>query len=170
MIEGMKLTVESASPATVEQIYASHIQQAVREEACRQSGALSFEVAVTPTADGGAEVRVDRVMAPDVPDFIRSFVGESISIRQVEQWTAPDAQGTRRGAIRITIKNQPASMVAEAVLTNAGSGSKLVVAGDVKVAIPIFGRKVEPQIVKVIESALRIEQRVDNQHAQEAAR
>lgn len=166
----MKLTVESASPATAEQIYASHIQQSVREEACRQSGALSYEVLITPTTRGGTEVLVDRVMAPDVPDFIRNFVGESIGIRQVELWSAPDAQGTRRATIRLTIKNQPAGMTGEAILTTVGSGSKLVVTGDVKVAIPLFGRKVEPQIVKVIESALRIEQRVDNEHAQHSAK
>ncbi|MDQ2837837.1 MAG: DUF2505 domain-containing protein [Actinomycetota bacterium] len=159
----MKLTVENSSSATVEQTFASHVEKSVREEACRQSGAISYEVSIAQNADGGARVQVDRVMAPEVPDFIKKFVGESISIRQIEEWGPPDAQGSRTASIKLTIKGQPATMVGSAVLAANGSGSKEVVTGDVKVAIPLLGRKIEPEIVKVIEAALRIEQRVGDE-------
>jgi hypothetical protein len=46
------------------------------------------------------------------------------------------------------------------VLSPALGGSTELVTGDVKVAIPFLGRQIEPEIVKVIEAALRIEQRV----------
>jgi uncharacterized protein DUF2505 len=159
----MKLIVENSSSATVEQTFSSHIEKSVREEACRQSGAISYDVSIEQKSDGGARVQVDRVMAPDVPDFIKKFVGDSISIRQVEEWGAPDSKGTRRASVKLTIKGQPATMVGSAVLSADGSGSKEIVTGDVKVAIPLLGRKIEPEIVKVIESALRIEQRVGDE-------
>ncbi|MGI8665491.1 MAG: DUF2505 domain-containing protein [Jatrophihabitans sp.] len=162
----MKLTVENSSSASVEQTYASHVEKSVREEACRQSGATSYDVGIVQASDGSARVQVDRVMAPDVPDFIRKFVGESISIRQVEDWSAPDAQGTRRAAVKLTIKGQPATMVGSAVLSANGAGSTEVVTGEVKVAIPLLGRRIEPEIVKVIEAALRIEQRVGDEWVQ----
>ncbi|MEO6700810.1 MAG: DUF2505 domain-containing protein [Jatrophihabitantaceae bacterium] len=162
----MKLTVAHSSAASVEQTFASHLEKSVREEACRQSGALSYQVDISPAADGGALVQVDRRMAPTVPDFIQKFVGDSIEIRQIEQWSAPAADGSRRASIKLTIKGQPASMVGTAVLSADGDGSREVVTGDVKVAIPLLGRKIEPEIVKVIEAALRIEQRVGDEWVQ----
>lgn len=156
----MKMRVETSSPATVEQTFASHLDRGVREQACRESGALSYDVVIEPAADGGARVQVDRVMAPQVPEFIRKFVGESIAIRQIEQWSAPGPTGTRTATVNLTIKGQPASMVGTAVLAPSPEGSTEVVSGDVKVAIPLIGRKIEPEIVKVIETAVRIEQRV----------
>jgi hypothetical protein len=156
----MKMRVETSSPATVEQTFASHLDRGVREEACRQSGALSYDVAIESMADGGARVQVDRVMAPQVPEFIRKFVGDSIAIRQVEQWSPPGRTGTRTATLNLTIKGQPASMVGSAVLAPSPEGSTEVVTGDVKVGIPLIGRKIEPEIVKVVEAAVRIEQRV----------
>ena len=156
----MKMRVESTSAATVEQTFASRVEQSVREQACRESGALSYEVLIEHAADGGARVQVQRVMAPQVPDFIRRFVGDSISISQVEQWSAPGPTGARTAMVHVTVKGQPASMTGSLTLSPAPAGSTELVTGEVKVGIPFLGRQIEPEIVKVIEAALRIEQRV----------
>jgi len=156
----MKMRVETASSATVEQTFASRVEQSVRERACQESGALSYEVLIEQAADGGARVQVQRVMAPQVPDLIRRFVGDSISIAQVEQWSAPGPTGVRTAVVDVTVKGQPASMTGSMVLSPAPNGSTELVTGEVKVSIPFLGRQIEPEIVKVIEAALRIEQRV----------
>jgi hypothetical protein len=156
----MKMRVETTAAATVEQTFASRVEQSVREQACRESGALSYEVLIEHAADGGARVQVHREMAPQVPDLIRRFVGESISIGQVEQWSPPGPTGTRTAVVNVTVKGQPASMTGSMVLSPAPEGSTELVTGEVKVNIPFLGRQIEPEIVKVIEAALRIEQRV----------
>ena len=156
----MKMRVETTSAATVEQTFASRVEQGVRERACQESGALSYEVLIQHAADGGATVEVRRVMAPQVPDFIRRFVGDSITIDQVEQWSAPGPTGTRTAAVKVTVQGQPASMTGSMVLSPTPEGSSELVTGEVKVGIPFLGRQIEPEIVKVIEGALRIEQRV----------
>jgi hypothetical protein len=156
----MKLRMETTSPATVEQSFASRVEQGVREQACRESGALSYEVSISHAADGGAQVRVRRVLPAKVPDLVRRFVGESIAVDQVEQWSAPESGGTRSATVRVTVQGQPATMSGSMVLSPAADGSTELVTGDVKVAIPLLGRQIEPEIVKVIEAALRIEQRV----------
>ena len=156
----MKMRVETTSAATVEQTFASRVEQSVRERACQESGALSYEVLIEHAADGGARVQVQRVMPAQVPDFIRRFVGDSISISQVEQWSAPGPAGARTAAVNVTVKGQPASMTGSITLSPATAGSTERVAGEVKVGIPFLGRQIEPEIVKVIEAALRIEQRV----------
>lgn len=156
----MRLRVETSTPATVEQTFASRVEQSVREQACRESGALSYEVLIEPAADGGARIQVQRVMAPQVPDYMRRFVGESIAIGQVEQWSAPGPTGVRTAVVTVTVTGQPATMTGSMVLSPTPDGSTELVTGEVKVAIPLLGRKIEPEIVKVIEAALRIEQRV----------
>lgn len=156
----MKLSVRHAFAGSVEQVFASHIDSDVREQACRESGALSFQVRVRPAADGSARVEVERVMPATVPDYVRKFVGDTITVRQQEDWSAPDGRGARRAEIRLSIVGQPATMTGTAQLTPDGDGSVEQITGDVKVAIPLLGRKVEPEIVKVIEAALRIEHRV----------
>ena len=156
----MKLSVRHAYSASVEQIFAAHIDQQVREQACRQSGALSFQVRVQPAADGTVRVEVERVMPATVPDFVRRFVGDSITVRQVEDWSVPDGRGGRRAELRLSIQGQPATMAGTAQLSSDSDGCLEQITGEVKVAIPLLGRRVEPEIVKVIEAALRIEQRV----------
>jgi uncharacterized protein DUF2505 len=156
----MKMRVETTAAATVEQTFASRVEQSVRERACQESGALSYEVLIEHSVDGGARVLVHRVMPAQVPDFVRRFVGESISIAQVEQWSAPGPTGVRTAVVNVTVKGQPATMTGSMVLSPAPDGSTELVTGEVKVAIPLLGRRIEPEIVKVIEAALRIEQRV----------
>ncbi|MEO7259725.1 MAG: DUF2505 domain-containing protein [Jatrophihabitantaceae bacterium] len=156
----MRLRVETSTPATVEQTFASRVEQSVREQACRESGALSYDVLIEQAADGGARVEVQRVMPAQVPDFIRRFVGESIAIGQVEQWSPPGPTGDRTAVVNVTVKGQPASMSGSMMLSPAPEGSTELVIGEVKVSIPFLGRQIEPEIVKVIEAALRIEQRV----------
>jgi len=159
----MKLNVENRYAATVEQAFASHVTESVREEACRQSGAKSWDVTITHTPNGGAVVQVERVMTPDLPDYIARLLGGSVTIRQQEEWSPAAADGSRTASIKLTIVGQPASMNGQAVLSPDGAGSKEVVTGEVKVAVPIIGRQFEPEIARVIESALRIEQRVGDE-------
>ncbi|HEX8093288.1 DUF2505 domain-containing protein [Jatrophihabitans sp.] len=156
----MKMRVETTSAATVEQTFASRVEQSVRERACRESGALSYEVLIEHASDGGARVLVRRVMPARVPEIARRFVGETLSIDQVEQWSALGPTGTRTAVVNVTVKGQPASMTGSMVLSPTPDGSTELVTGEVKVGIPFLGRQIEPEIVKVIESALRIEQRV----------
>jgi hypothetical protein len=159
----MKLTEQTSSDASVEEVFAAHCRQSVREEACRESHALSWDVSIEPAADGSVRIQVDRTMPPDVPDFIKKFLGDTIQVRQVEEWSPPDSAGARQAKVKVTIKGQPASMVGTATLKPASNGSTEMVEGEVKVNVPFIGRKIEPEIAKVISSALKIEQRVEQE-------
>jgi Protein of unknown function (DUF2505) len=154
----MQLSVSTPSEATVEQSFAAHTERSVREQACRESGAVSWEIDIQRVG-AGARVQVDRVLKPDVPDMVRSFVGDSITVRQIEEWGGPDETGTRNAKVQVIIVGQPASMTGTAVLAPSGGGSVETVEGDVKVNVPFIGKKFEPELVKVIAGALKIEQR-----------
>jgi hypothetical protein len=155
----MKMTEVNASPGSVEDVFAAHCDQQVREDSCRATGARSWAVEIVRDGDR-ARIQVDREMPPEVPDFVRRFLGDAVHVRQFEQWSGPDSDGVRRADVKVTIQGQPASMVGSAVLRPVGQGSEERVEGEVKVAIPILGRRVEPEIAKVIASAIRVEQRI----------
>jgi hypothetical protein len=159
----MELKVENRYAAAAEQVFLTHVTQSVREEACRRSGAKSWQVSVSHSPGGGATVQVERTLTPSLPDYIAKLIGNSVTIRQVENWSAPAGDGSRTATVKLTIKGQPASMDGRAVLAPDGTGSKEVVTGDVKVAVPIIGRKFEPEIAKVIEAGMRIEQQVGDE-------
>lgn len=128
-----------------------------RERVCELAHAKSYDVTVDSAGDG-ATITVKRVMPADVPDAIRKFLGETITVTQTERWGAPDSDGARRAKIEVHIAGQPASMQGTSVL-RGGDNSTLTVEGDVRVKVPLFGRKIEPEVAKAITAALRIEER-----------
>jgi hypothetical protein len=162
----MKLSLTAESKASVTEAFRALCEPSVREQACRESGALSWSVAVEPSADGGVRVQVDRAMPPDVPDFAKRFIGPEIKVRQVEQWSPAAADGGRTAKVSVDIVGQPASMAGVATLRPNGSGAIETVEGDVRVAVPIIGKKFEPEIARVIEAAVKIEMRVASEWAQ----
>ena len=128
-----------------------------REKVCEMAHAKSYDVAVEPSGET-ATITVTRVMPADLPDAIRKFLGETVTVTQTERWAAPDAAGTRRAAIEVHIAGQPASMQGTSVLRGTET-STMTVEGDVRVKVPLFGRKIEPEVAKAIVAALRIEER-----------
>ncbi|MGX7677787.1 DUF2505 domain-containing protein [Jatrophihabitans sp. DSM 45814] len=153
----MKLSESITSEASVEQTFEAHCEPGVREAACKKSGALSWNVTIEPAADGTVRIQVDRSLPPDVPDFAKKFIGDKIEVRQIEQWSAADSAGGRTADLRLTIKGQPVTMVGTAVIAPSGSGSTVTIEGDVKVAVPIIGKKFEPDLARVIASGFRTE-------------
>src|ERR1700710_2497136 len=117
----MKFSETHRYSGSVEDVLLARSQTDVREAACKSSGALSWDVQVTPTSQG-VEVSIERVMPPNVPAMFRSFIGDSIKVSQSENWTThPD--GSARAEVRVTIGGQPASMIGTSVISSDATGS-----------------------------------------------
>ena len=121
--------------------------------------ALGYDVGIDETGGGGSLVRVDRTMPAEVPDFVKKLVGETLDVRQTEEWSAPDGDGRRTADIRIEVVGQPARMTGVIVLEPTAEGCREVVTGQVKVSIPFLGGKIEPEIAKAIRRAMRVEEK-----------
>jgi hypothetical protein len=160
----MRFSREHQSAGSVAELFEARCRQDLREKAAVESGATSWQVNIQPAADGGATVRVERSLPPNVPDAYKKFVGRSIEIAQVEQWAAPAADGTRSATIDLHIKGQPASMIGTIeLLPSSGGGSTERIEGELRVAVPFIGKKVEPEVAKVVADALKIEQRLNDE-------
>jgi hypothetical protein len=159
MIGRMEMSAEIDYPgATPEEAFALIVDPKFRAAVCEATMALGHDVGIESTGNGGATVRVDRTMPAEVPDFVRKLVGETLDVRQTEEWSAPDAVGRRTADIRVEIVGQPAKMTGTIVLEAIPDGCHQVISGQVKVSIPFLGGKIEPEIAKGIRSAIRIEE------------
>lgn len=158
MMCGMKIHETADYPdATPAQVFAIIRDDDFRAEVCEKIHSVAYEVSAEDTADGGARIQIDRTMPAEMPDFIKKLTGETVEVRQVETWGPAAADGSRQGTVRLTIKNQPASMDGTMTIRGTATGAELVVDGELKVKIPLIGKKVEPEVAKAIVAALRVE-------------
>ncbi len=150
----MKIKESFTYPDTdVESVYALVSDPAFREEAVAIVGGQDIEVTIEPSGDGHT-VTVIQTQPAKVPDFIKKFVGDSVKVKQTERWSGPDGDGNRSAEVTFTVIGQPADMLAQVDLFGEGDVS-FVVDGDLKVSVPFLGRKIEPEIAKIIAASLR---------------
>ena len=145
--------------APPDRVFAMLCDSSWREQVCKESGALRWDVRVEAAGDR-ATVTVVRVLPARVPDMVRSMVGETIDTVQTEQWGAPAADGSRRADFHVQIKGQPATVTGEVRLQPHGSGTRETAVGDVRVKIPFIGKRIEPEIAKAIRAGIGVEHRL----------
>lgn len=164
MISTMDVRAELSYPAAgPDAVFAMLCDRGYREAVCEATHASRHEISIEARDDGGATVTVMRTLPAQVPDFAKKFVGETIDVTQIEVWQPADAAGSRRADLTFEIKGQPATMRGSVLLEAVGSGAHQVVTGELKVAIPLFGKKLEPEVVKGIVAGLRQEERTGNE-------
>jgi Protein of unknown function (DUF2505) len=150
----MELQEAQDFDAAPDRVYAMFCDQAWREEVCRAMHAIDYAVSIEKSADT-VVVRTTRVLPAQVPEPAKSLVGDTLEIVQTESWTAePDGDGTRRAEVDLRISKQPASMTGTITLQPNGSATRRTVTGDIRVKIPLLGRRIEPEIAKAIRTAL----------------
>ena len=128
-----------------------------REQVCE----AQHTTEATATVDGVDDtmtVTVDqRRPADGIPSFAKKFVGDSIHIRQHEEWSsATDAK------LEVSIPGKPGHLKGTITLRPDGDGTVETVSGEIRVHLPIVGGKIEGLIAELLEHALKAEQRVGN--------
>jgi hypothetical protein len=153
----MKFKEAFSYPAGVEDVFALISDDAFRTKAAEDS--KGRDVSVTVEKDGDDTVvtlvRTQPATSSKVPGFVRKLTGDAVTIKQVERWEAPDADGNRAATLTLKVAGKPAGFTGKGTLKAAGKGAEFVVSGDVKVDVPFVGGKIEPLIAKAIEASLR---------------
>lgn len=156
MIGAMDIRTEVAYvDATPDQVFALFVDPDFQAAVCEAQHALGYDVDIEEHDDGGAHIVVNRTMPAEVPDFAKKFVGETLDIRQHEEWGAADTAGRRVADVNLEIQRQPVTMTASLTLQADGSGVTELLDGVVKVSIPFLGSKLEAEIAKAIVLGLR---------------
>lgn len=149
----MKFTQSYSYPAAVDAVYGLVTDETFRSEACERQGALEHDVSVTAQGDGHV-VTIKRTMPAQMPDFVKKITGDTVKVVQTETWGPADASGNRAAEVAVEIVGQPAHMKGSASLTGGTDATEFLIDGDVKVSIPLLGRKIEPEVAKAVKAAL----------------
>jgi hypothetical protein len=156
----VRITAELVYDASPDTVFAMICDVGFQERKCLASGALEQQVEIEEYEDGGATVTTHRTIPADgVPDFVRSMVGPTLRITQTDEWSGPEADGSREGTAVVEIAGAPIRFTATLRLTANGSGSRQAVSGDLKASVPLVGGKIEKAAEPAIRAAIRAEQR-----------
>lgn len=141
--------------ASPDEVFAMLGEAVFREQVCEAQHATE----ATATVDGVDDtmsVAVDqRRPSEGIPSFAKKFVGDTIHILQREEWSsATDA------TLDVTIPGKPGHLKGTITLRPDGDGTVETVSGDLKVAIPLVGGRIEVLVGELLEHALQTEHRV----------
>jgi hypothetical protein len=147
----------AADPATT---FAMLLDRDFQEQVCRATGATGFDVAVQQAAGGGT-VRTDRELPTDqFPDFVRTFVGDTVHVVRLDTWGPAAADGSRDGTLVVEIKGAPVRLEGTLSLRPDGASSVEDVRGDLKASVPLLGGRIEKAVEPPIRAAVATEERV----------
>lgn len=159
----MQLTAQVDYPADPETVYAMLTDRTFLEQVCAATGALSSTVDVAQ-AGGGATVTTRRDLPTDeVPDFVKRFVGGTLTVVRVDQWNGAREDGSRTGTITVEISGAPVRLTGTLALHGASGRSVEDVVGDLKASVPLVGGKIEKAAEPAIRQGLRTEERLGRQ-------
>jgi hypothetical protein len=140
----------AAAPADV---YAMMTDQGYLEEVCVASESISFDVSVD-----GSTTRTSRTLRS--PESAARFTGPQLTVVEEVAWAEAGTDGTRSGAMTMTVLGQPVRLTGRLQLGPGGRGTTVDLTGELKVAIPLLGRKLEESSAPAVLAGFRTQQRV----------
>ncbi len=156
----VRLTADIRYDAAPDAVFAMLCDEDFQAQRCIATGALAHDVTVEEFDDGGVVVTAHRTMPTDqVPDFVRTFVGQTLVVSEIQDWQAADDHGSREGTLVLEIKGAPIRMTGTLSLVAEGTGAVEVIDCDLKASVPLVGGKIEKSVEPAIRSAIRVEER-----------
>jgi Protein of unknown function (DUF2505) len=92
-----------------------------------------------------------------LPEIARKFVGESLTVTQLEAWEAPAADGSRQSSISLKIAGAPLDVSAVQRLIADGGSTRVELEGNVTSSVPFLGGKIADAAEPLVGKALNIQ-------------
>ena len=129
------------------------IDQAYLEEVCVASQSISYDVSVT-----GTNTRSSRTLP--APESAARFTGAQLTVVEEVQWAEADGDGSRTGGLTMTVSGQPVRLTGQLRIAPGGRGTTVGLDGELKVNIPLLGRKLEESSAPAVLAGFRTQQQV----------
>ncbi len=153
MIGGMDISTGLDFAASPDAVYAMMTDQGYLEEVCVASESISYDASVN-----GSSTRSSRTFAS--PESVARFTGPQLTVVEEVAWGEPALDGSRTGTMTMTVLGQPVSLKGSLQLRPGGRGTTVDLNGELKVAIPLLGRKLEQSSAPAVLAGFRTQQRV----------
>jgi hypothetical protein len=139
--------------APPDEVYAMMTDQRYLEEVCVASDSISYHVSAA-----GSTTQTSRTLP--APESAARFTGPQLTVNDEIVWGDPSSDGSRSGTVTMTVLGQPVTFKGGIRLSPGGRGSVVDVRGDLKVAIPLLGRKLEEAAAPAVMAGYRTQQEV----------
>jgi hypothetical protein len=123
------------------------------EEVCVASGSISYNVSVA-----GSTTQTSRTLP--APESAARFTGPQLTVNEEVLWGDMSSDGSRSGTVTMTVLGQPVALKGGIRLSLGGRGSEVDVRGELKVAVPLLGRKLEESAAPAVMAGYRTQQAV----------
>lgn len=132
----MDISTRLEFAAAPPEVYAMLTDPRYLDEVCRATESSSYDVDVT-----GSTTRTTRSFP--APEAVARFVGGTLTVSEQTAWGDAGPDGARTGELEMTVQGQPVSLRGRLSLAAGGPGSVVELTGQLKVAIPLLGKKLE---------------------------
>jgi hypothetical protein len=153
----MKISAIIDYSATPDEVFAMLIDEDFQNRKCVATGATSHTVDITASQDRTIIVCHRSMPADEFPSFVKSMIGESLSVTETQDWGPPGHDGDREGKLTVAMGGAPIQLDGSISLAQGGHGSLETIEADLKARIPMIGNKIEQAAAPAIQSAIRVE-------------
>jgi hypothetical protein len=134
-------------------VYAMMTDQKYLDEVCVASGSISYHASVE-----GSTTKTSRTLP--APDSAARFTGPQLTVNEEVAWGDPLSDGSRDAAVTMTVLGQPVRFRGKLRLSPGGKGSVVDLTGELKVAIPLLGKKLEESSAPAVMEGYKTQQEV----------
>ncbi|GAP56383.1 DUF2505 domain-containing protein [Arthrobacter sp. 92] len=154
----MALSASTTLPHSVERV----AEVLVNEDFQRHTSELVGGTLESFTVDGDvagafSTTSVRTLPTTRLPEIARKFVGDSLTVTQLEKWDAPAADGSRQSNISMKIAGAPLDVSAVQRLVAEGGSTRIELEGNVTSSVPFLGGKIAEAAEPMVGKALNIQ-------------
>jgi hypothetical protein len=153
----MKISATIDYAATPQEVFAMLADEDFQARKCAANGARRHVVSIESEDELTTIVSTRDLPTDDLPSFVRSIVGDTLTVTETQEWGPPGTDGTRSGRLTVNIVGAPIDLAGTLLLAPGGQGSVETVEGDLKARLPLIGDKIEKAAAPAIQSAIRVE-------------
>ncbi|MDJ0319669.1 DUF2505 domain-containing protein [Pseudarthrobacter sp. PS3-L1] len=154
----MALSATTTLPHTVEAVTAVLVNEDFQRHVSEHVGGTLESFSVDGDLAGPFSTTSVRTLPTSrLPDIARKFVGEKLTVTQVESWSMPAADGSRQSNITLKIAGAPLDVTASQKLLADGTGTRVELEGAVTSSIPFLGAKIASAAEPMVGKALKIQ-------------
>jgi Protein of unknown function (DUF2505) len=152
----MDISTQLDFAAPPDQVYAMMTDQAYLEQVCVASESISYEASVS-----GSATHTSRTLP--APESAARFTGSKLTVTEDVRWGEASADGSRVGDLTMTVVRQPVRLKGQLRLAPGGRGTVVAMTGELKINVPLLGRKQEEAAAPAVMAGFRTQQQVGDQ-------
>lgn len=139
--------------ATPGEVYDMMMSPGYQKLVCQASHAEDYSVAIE-----GAVSKTSRKLK--APSMVAKFTGGTLNVVETIEWQPSAADGTRAGTITIEVPGQPVRLAGTISIDRVNGGSAMVMAGDLRINVPLIGKKMEQSAAPAMAAGFRTHEHV----------